>query len=104
MHWNDPARPRLANGRPCWCTAPTWAVPGLYARPGEDDDWFLEVMLAGTWATTWVKEETLLHALQNWAEDPENTTRWLFGREPPGPGSGQEEQQATGVSVESLGL
>jgi hypothetical protein len=110
MHFHDPSRALLGNGRPQWLGA-RQALPGLYVEPLPGGQWQVTVMVEGRWVEVAVPgREALALVLQAWEEGPEEALRAIWGREPPsGGGSRQGEDGGPGArasarSAEDLGL
>lgn len=84
----DPQRPRLGNGKPAWLTCHMIALPWLDIEPLEEspdgDLWFhVSVFCGSSQAHATFPSSALQAFLHNWHNDPEDTMREVFGREPP---------------------
>lgn len=115
MRYHDPDRPHLPNGNPCWLSAPSVALPGLYIEPAASDmDNNLKlvsigVVIDGSWCYNETIMEALLELFDDWANDPEGALRRWFKIEPPeGRSKTWNEPQAapviSSVNAEDLGL
>lgn len=83
MRFNDPARPRLANGRVCWVGS-LIVLPTFELIPREAwGEWTIRLMCGGIWAEKDASADMVMQLIYKWDEDPEEFMRKEFGREPP---------------------
>jgi hypothetical protein len=83
MRFNDPARPKLANGRVCWVDS-LIVLPTFELSPrGACGEWNIRLMCGGIWAEKKIQIDDVMGLLAAWDEDPEEFMRVEFGREPP---------------------
>ena len=84
MRFNDPSRPQLALGRPCWREAPGLTLPELAFRPTSATGVFLMILVGGGfWRAREVKGEEVLGLLREWGEGPEDFLERHWGMEAP---------------------
>lgn len=113
MRIDDPARPKLANGRPAWKDAPQVVLPSITMTPLREAPFCLTVELRiivnNVWKIIEVNSTEILSIVVEWYENPEETTRQRWGCEPPnwrqkqGPVD-DKVGLGTSISIEDLGL
>lgn len=102
MRFNDPTRPQLALGRPCWEHAPGLVLPELAFRPTSERGVFLMILVGGGfWRAREVKGEDILSLLHDWDDSPERFLKDHWDAEAPrglmqGRGGFVESSQVTG--------
>ena len=87
----DHARPRLANGAPCWRDAPMIALPSIIIDPSETSPtgFDVRVMLPlGDGGAAWAERHMLsagvvMELMLAWADDPELAVATWFGQKSP---------------------
>lgn len=106
MHFHDPARPRLLNGRPCWLGTQL-ALPAVMLEPSPGSDrWVVSLMLVqgnmvGYWIQSELGPEAMPEFLKDWADDPERVVQEWFEELPPDSGKTVDKIVH---SIEDLGL
>lgn len=82
MKYHDPARDRLANGRPCWLDS-VIALPRMELEPYENDQSHIYVRFMhgarGAYLEKTIHKQEILPIIRDWELDPEATFMQLFG-------------------------
>ena len=94
MNYHDPARPRLANGRPSWLTAPLVALPSLVITPEPHCKYRIAFMINNSFKYLTIKDILVDYTLIEWIASPENFALNKFGVIPTASASNISPQSA----------
>ena len=79
MNYHDLVRPRLANGRPSWLTAPLVALPSLVITPEPHCKYRIAFMINNSFKYLTINDTLLECTLIEWIDSPENFALNKFG-------------------------
>ena len=94
MNYHDPARPRLANGRPSWLTAPLVALPSLVITPEPHCKYRIAFMINNSFKFLTINDDQIECTLIEWIASPENFALTKFGVIPTASASNTSPQSA----------